>query len=82
MNIVKEPLPGGSALARDYIENFEKVSHLYGGDFRSKESRSIRAEWLDRSEGLRADRTQVAACLRQYNEKHNSHDAVMSSWHF
>lgn len=79
MNIVKEPLPGGSALARDYIENFEKVSHLYGGDFRSKENRSIRAEWLDRSEGLRADRTQVAACLRQYNEKHNSHDAVMSS---
>jgi bacillithiol biosynthesis cysteine-adding enzyme BshC len=79
MNIVKEPLPGGSALARDYIENFEKVSHLYGGDFRSKESRSIRAEWLDRSEGLRADRTQVAACLRQYNEKHNSHDAVMAS---
>lgn len=79
MNIVKEPLRGGSALARDYIENFEKVSHLYGGDFRSKESRSIRAEWLDRSDGLRADRTQVAACLRQYNEKHNSHDAVMSS---
>jgi bacillithiol biosynthesis cysteine-adding enzyme BshC len=79
MNIVTEPLKGGSALSRDYIDHFEKVSHLYGGDFRNKESRSRRAEWLDGRESLRADRTQIAECLRQYNEKHNSHDAVMAS---
>lgn len=79
MNVVTEPLPGGSALAGDYIEHFDKVSHLYNGDFRNKESRISRAEWLDRSENLRADRTQIAECLRQYNEKHNSHEAVMAS---
>lgn len=79
MNVVTEPLPGGNALAGDYIDHFEKVSHLYSGDFRSKESRTRRAEWLDRNEGLRADRTRIAECLRQYNEKHNSHAAVMNS---
>jgi bacillithiol biosynthesis cysteine-adding enzyme BshC len=79
MNIVTEPLPGGSALAGDYIDQFEKVSHLYGGDFRNKESRSTRTEWLDNHEVNRADRTEVAECLRQYNKKHNSHDAVMTS---
>lgn len=79
MNVIPEPLPGGSALARDYISQYESVGHLYGGDFRNEESRRKRAEWLDNNEGLRADRTKVADCLRSYNEKHNSHDAVMNS---
>lgn len=79
MNVVPEPLPGGSALARDYISNYEKVGHLYGGDFRNVESRVKRAEWLDNSEGFRADRAQVTDYLRTYNQQHNSHDAVMTS---
>lgn len=79
MNVIPEPLPGGSALARDYISQYETVGHLYGGDFRNEESRRKRAEWLDNNETIRADRTKVAECLRHYNEKHNSHDAVMTS---
>lgn len=79
MNVVPEPLPGGSALAGDYIHQYERVGHLYGGDFRSRESRVDRAEWLDRTGGLRADRAEVAAALRDYNEKHNAHEAVLRS---
>ncbi|CQR57539.1 bacillithiol biosynthesis cysteine-adding enzyme BshC [Paenibacillus riograndensis] len=79
MNVIPEPLPGGSALARDYIHHYEKVGHLYGGDFRSAESRAERAAWLDSTEGLRADRAGIAECLRQYNLKWNPHPAVMDS---
>ncbi|GGF77894.1 putative cysteine ligase BshC [Paenibacillus albidus] len=79
MNVVPEPLPGGSALARDYIERYDKVRHLYGGDFRNEESRRERAAWLDGRESLRADRSKVAACLRVYNERHNPHAEVMAS---
>ncbi|WP_019909305.1 bacillithiol biosynthesis cysteine-adding enzyme BshC [Paenibacillus sp. HW567] len=79
MNVVPEPLPGGSALASDYIHHYEKVGHLYGGDFRNEESRAERAQWLDSSENLRADRAKLAACLRKYNLQHNPDAAVMNS---
>lgn len=79
MNVVPEPLPGGSALAGDYIHQYERVGHLYGGDFRSRESRAERAGWLDRTGSLRADRAEVAAYLRSYNGKHNAHEAVLRS---
>lgn len=79
MNVVPEPLPGGSALASDYIHQYEAVGHLYGGDFRSRESRAERAEWLDRTGSLRADRAEVVAYLRSYNGKHNTHEAVLHS---
>ncbi|WP_238654633.1 bacillithiol biosynthesis cysteine-adding enzyme BshC [Paenibacillus piscarius] len=79
MNVVPEPLPGGSALAGDYIHQYERVGHLYGGDFRSRESRAERAEWLDRTGSLRADRAEVAAALRDYNGKHNAHEEVLRS---
>lgn len=79
MNVIPEPIPGGSALARDYIERYEQVSNLYGGDFRDEEGRRRRAEWLDGSEQARADRADVAACLRSYNAVHNPHEAVQAS---
>lgn len=79
MNVVPEPLPGGSALASDYIHQYETVGHLYGGDFRSPESRAERAVWLDRTGSLRADRAEVVSYLRSYNGKHNTHEAVLRS---
>lgn len=79
MNVAPEPLPGGSALARDYIYRYESVGHLYGGDFRNEESRRKRAEWLDGSENQRASRAEVASVLRLYNEQHNSSPEVMAS---
>ncbi|MCL6605778.1 MAG: bacillithiol biosynthesis cysteine-adding enzyme BshC, partial [Paenibacillus sp.] len=79
MNVVPEPLPGGQTLARDYIQSYETVDHLYGGDFRNIESRRHRMEWLDRTESSRADRTKVAEILHAYNTKHNSHEAVAAS---
>ncbi|SET64102.1 bacillithiol biosynthesis cysteine-adding enzyme BshC [Paenibacillus sp. NFR01] len=77
MNTVSEPLLGGSALARDYIEHFEKVAHLYGGDFRLPESRVRRAAWLDDNETKRAARAGVVSVLRAYNLQHNPHPKVM-----
>ncbi|UQZ32891.1 bacillithiol biosynthesis cysteine-adding enzyme BshC [Paenibacillus sp. PK3_47] len=79
MNVIPEPLAGGSALAGDYIYHYDKVQHLYGGDFRNEASRARRADWLDSSEERRADRFQVASVLRSYNEQHNSHAEVMHS---
>ncbi|ASA23565.1 bacillithiol biosynthesis cysteine-adding enzyme BshC [Paenibacillus donghaensis] len=79
MNVVPQPLPGGSALAGDYINRYETVAHLYGGDFRDKESRSKRAAWLDGSEQLRAGRADMVECLEQYNSRHNAHPAVTAS---
>ncbi|WP_405115908.1 bacillithiol biosynthesis cysteine-adding enzyme BshC [Paenibacillus sp. FSL K6-1217] len=79
MNVVPEPLPGGSALASDYIHHYDTVGHLYGGDFRSRESRAERADWLDRTGSLRADRAGVVSYLRSYNGKHNTHEAVLHS---
>jgi bacillithiol synthase len=79
MNVVPVPIPGGQALARDYIEDYDKVGHLYGGDFRNRESRSLRMQWLDRSEHSRADRRLMAEALRAYNSKYNTHEAVADS---
>lgn len=79
MNVVPEPLPGGSALASDYIHEYETVGHLYGGDFRNRDSRAQRAEWLDRTGDLRADRAEVVSYLRSYNGKYNAHEAVLQS---
>ncbi|WP_150266292.1 bacillithiol biosynthesis cysteine-adding enzyme BshC [Paenibacillus tepidiphilus] len=79
MNVIPEPLPGGSALARDYIEQYEKVSKFYGGDFRSRDNRVERAQWLDNTESSRADRKEIAAVLRTYNRRFNSHPAVQDS---
>lgn len=79
MNVIPEPLAGGSALARDYIYHFDMVKQLYGGDFRNEKSRALRAEWLDNNESRRADRVQVASALRDYNGRHNPHSEVMNS---
>ncbi|WP_151735851.1 bacillithiol biosynthesis cysteine-adding enzyme BshC [Paenibacillus tengchongensis] len=79
MNVLPEPLPGGSALARDYIDHYEKVSRFYGGEFRNPESRQARAQWLDQSEHNRAGRKEVAAVLRLYNGRFNKHEAVQDS---
>lgn len=79
MNVVPEPLTGGSKLARDYIERYETVDKLYGGDFRNETSRRERADWLDSTEDQRAGRTEVAAVLRGYNQQHNNHPEVMDS---
>jgi bacillithiol biosynthesis cysteine-adding enzyme BshC len=79
MKVVPEPLPGGPALARAFMDRYETVEHLYGGDFRNEDSRRLRAEWLDSSEPSRADRTKVVDCLRSYNAVHNSHEAVTAS---
>ncbi|MEK4514576.1 bacillithiol biosynthesis cysteine-adding enzyme BshC [Paenibacillus sp. FSL H8-0122] len=79
MNVVPEPLPGGSALASDYIHQYETVGHLYGGDFRSQESREDRAAWLDCTGSLRAERAEVVSYLRSYNGKYNTHEAVLRS---
>ncbi|WNS43818.1 bacillithiol biosynthesis cysteine-adding enzyme BshC [Paenibacillus sp. MMS20-IR301] len=79
MNVVPEPLPGGSALASDFIHQYEAVGHLYGGDFRERESRTMRAAWLDSTASGRADRSAVVSCLRSYNSQHNPHEAVVRS---
>lgn len=79
MEVVPEPIPGGSALARDYIDRYETVEHLYGGDFRNEDSREKRAAWLDANEHQRADRTKIASALRLYNEQHNPHSAVTNA---
>lgn len=79
MNVIPVDFPGGQPLARDYIQAYETVEHLYGGDFRNVESRRQRMEWLDRTESSRSDRLKIAEALRNYNDKYNPHAAVTAS---
>lgn len=79
MNIVSEPLSGGSRLAQDFMDQFEHVSGFYGGNHRDGRSWEQRAKWLDQTEEKRIHRKALAACLRSYNEKYNPHEAVHKS---
>ncbi|MDT3426510.1 bacillithiol biosynthesis cysteine-adding enzyme BshC [Paenibacillus forsythiae] len=79
MNVVPEPLPGGPALARRVMDSYETVAHLYGGDFLTEENKRLRAAWLDQSENLRADRSELAEVLRAYNSRYNNHEKVRAS---
>lgn len=79
MNIVPEPLSGGSRLSQDYIDHFEQVSGFYGGNHREEFSWEQRMKWLDQTEEKRISRKTLAACLRPYNERYNQHEAVHKS---
>ncbi|MDO7905416.1 bacillithiol biosynthesis cysteine-adding enzyme BshC [Paenibacillus sp. JX-17] len=76
MNVVPEALRSGSTLAVDYREGAERASVLYTYNYRNQSSYAERVKWLDQSEDTRLDRRAVARCLRLYNGKHNSHEAV------
>ncbi|MEB4782598.1 bacillithiol biosynthesis cysteine-adding enzyme BshC [Paenibacillus jamilae] len=79
MKIVPETLRGGSALAEDYIQGTGRASDLYEYDILHADAYAQRAKWLDKTEHLRLNRKDVVACLRIYNEQHNSHEAVHTS---
>lgn len=79
MNVVPEPLPGGPALARGFMDNDETAAHFYGGHFHKPHSKRQRAAWLDESASARADRGRLTEVLRAYNAKYNNHEAVRQS---
>ncbi|KAA9007609.1 bacillithiol biosynthesis cysteine-adding enzyme BshC [Paenibacillus spiritus] len=79
MNVVPEPLPGGNALAREFLERRESALSLYGGEFRSIEDIQNRAHWLDQTESDRAGREELFAVLSAYNGRLNGHEAVAAS---
>ncbi|HEY2494968.1 MAG TPA: bacillithiol biosynthesis cysteine-adding enzyme BshC, partial [Paenibacillus sp.] len=79
MNVVMDSLKSGSALANDYIHHYEKVESLYGEDYRHETTWNERAQWLDDTEGRRVDRHALVEILREYNGKHNAHNAVHTS---
>ncbi|MFD1772954.1 bacillithiol biosynthesis cysteine-adding enzyme BshC [Paenibacillus rhizophilus] len=79
MNVVPEPLPGGPALARGFMDNDEAAAHFYGGHFHMPHNKRQRAAWLDESAGARADRGRLTQVLRAYNAKYNNHEAVRQS---
>ncbi|GIP51732.1 bacillithiol biosynthesis cysteine-adding enzyme BshC [Paenibacillus vini] len=76
MNIVQEPLKAGQPLAEALIQDFSKVSGLYEYNPAEEKSWSDRLAWLDQSDRLRVDRKELVNQLREYNLKHNPHDAV------
>ncbi|WP_438351630.1 bacillithiol biosynthesis cysteine-adding enzyme BshC [Paenibacillus sp. FA6] len=79
MKVVSEPLQSGSTLADDYIHHYEKVVPLYGEDYHCDQTWSDRVKWLDDTEDRRVNRHALVEILKEYNEKHNSHDAVHTS---
>ena len=79
MKVISEPLQSGSALADDYIHQYEKVVPLYGKDYHHDQTWSDRVQWLDDTEDRRVNRHELVEILKEYNEKHNSHDAVHTS---
>lgn len=79
MKVVSEPLQSGSALADDYIHHYEKVLPLYGEDYHCDQTWMDRVQWLDDTEDRRVNRHALVEILKEYNEKHNSHDAVHTS---
>lgn len=79
MNIVPEPLAGGSRLSYDYLHHYGEVEDFFGDSHQDPESWRRRAEWLDQSEKTRIGRKALADCLRVYNDKFNRHEAVHKS---
>ncbi|AHV98390.1 bacillithiol biosynthesis cysteine-adding enzyme BshC [Paenibacillus sabinae] len=79
MNVVPEPLPGGPALARGFMDQDEKAAKFYGGHFQPLQNKRQRAAWLDESASARADRGRLTEVLRDYNAKYNNHEAVRLS---
>lgn len=79
MNIVPEPLSGGSRLAQDYLQRYDQVSSFYGGSHKELKNWERRVSWLDQSENKRISRKELADCLRSYNDIHNRHEAVHKS---
>lgn len=79
MNVIPVTLKSGSVLSEDYIHRFDQVKEIYGEDFRQTETWVKRAAWLRESEHTRVNRAALVDCLRQYNEKHNSHEEVHKS---
>ncbi|RCX22816.1 bacillithiol biosynthesis cysteine-adding enzyme BshC [Fontibacillus phaseoli] len=76
MNIVQEPLPTGQPLAEALIQDFSQVSHLYQYNPADDNSWSERLKWLDQSDRLRVGRKELVTQLREFNLKHNPHEAV------
>lgn len=79
MNIVPEPLSGGSRLSYDYLHHYGEVEGFFGGSHQDPESWRRRVEWLDQSEQTRIGRKALTDCLRAYNDKYNRHEAVHKS---
>ncbi|NMO94788.1 bacillithiol biosynthesis cysteine-adding enzyme BshC [Paenibacillus lemnae] len=80
MNIIPEPLSGGSRLSYDYINHYEQVGDFYGGSHRDPKSWKQRVDWLDQNGHRAVNRQALADCLRSYNERHhNRHEAVHKS---
>ncbi|MEK3849341.1 bacillithiol biosynthesis cysteine-adding enzyme BshC [Paenibacillus peoriae] len=79
MKIIPETLRGGSALAEDYIQGTGRASDLYEYNVLHADAYAQRAKWLDKTGHLRLNRKDIVACLRIYNEKYNSYEAVRAS---
>lgn len=79
MKIIPETLRVGSALAEDYIQGTGRASDLYEYNVLHADAYAQRAKWLDKTGHLRLNRKDIVACLRIYNEKYNSYEAVRAS---
>ncbi len=56
-------------LSEDYLHHFSRVRELFEYDPWDDDSLRQRAAWLDRREGLKADRERLSAVLQEYNRK-------------
>lgn len=79
MNVTHQKVPAGQPLAEALLHKFDSVSHLYESDALDETSWSKRMNWLDNTENLRINRTELVSCLGQFNKKYNDHEAVNES---
>ncbi|NBI29411.1 bacillithiol biosynthesis cysteine-adding enzyme BshC [Chengkuizengella marina] len=62
-------IEANQAIANDYLNHYGRVTDLYDFNHLDKNSISDRLNWLETNSHLKADRSDLSKCLKNFNQK-------------